>query len=47
MNGKFKVDNDDIEELKNMPVCAEYFLISFAGKFLTFTTFLFSGFSSG
>ena len=28
MNGKFKVDNDDLEELINMPVCAEYFLIS-------------------
>jgi signal recognition particle GTPase len=28
MNGKCKVDNDDLEELKNMPVCAEYFLIS-------------------
>ena len=25
---KFKVDNDDLEELKNMPVCAEYFLIT-------------------
>jgi hypothetical protein len=28
MNGKLKVDKDDLEELRDMPECAEYFLIS-------------------
>jgi signal recognition particle GTPase len=38
MNGKFKVDDDDIEELRKMPACAEYFLISLMRDISRFET---------